>query len=203
MEYFDFEDASYAHLSPDNEEFAHTFPELQEAEPHMEPFFEEDAVLGEVPSLSPAPLIPAHLDQTKRLRVNNTYVEVERHPDDLDGAFPMFRAKTPCDLCRRMGLNCFIAQKGALINGCTCCISLYRECSFTFTERQAQGDFLEILGKVTEDVQECEGALTTKRALTPLPGSAKFDKSRPRKNGARLSREAVRVLNHWLAEHAE
>ncbi|ERF75297.1 hypothetical protein EPUS_00089 [Endocarpon pusillum Z07020] len=203
MEYFDFDDASHTHLGGDTSDYAHTFPEPQEAEPQIEPCFEEDALLGDVPVLPPAPLIPAHLDQTKRLRVNNTYVEVERHPDDLDGAFPMFRAKTPCDLCRRMGLDCFIAQKGALINGCTCCISLYRECSFTFTQRQAQGNFLAILGKVTEDVQESEGALTTKRALKSLPGSAGFDESRCRKNGARLSREAVKVLNTWLAGHAD
>jgi len=197
MEYFDFEDASHAQLDRDADDaFVCTFPEMQEAEAHIEPRI-EDAWLPQTAS------IPAQLDQTKRLRVNNTYVEVERHPYDFDGVFPMFRAKTPCDLCRRMGLDCFIAQRGALINGCTCCISLYRECSFTFTQRQEPGNFLDILGKVTEDVQECEGAVVTKRALKSLPGPAGFDENRPRKNGSRLSRESVKVLKNWLAEYAD
>jgi Homeobox KN domain len=206
MEYFDFEDASRAHLNghrdPETDAFAHTLPELQAAEAQFEPCL-EDSLFEDIPKIPETPILPPQLDQTKRLRVNNTYVEVERHPFDFDGAYPMFRAKTPCDLCRRMGLDCFIAQKGALINGCTCCISLYRECSFTFTQRQVQGNYLDILGKVTEDVQECEGAVVTKRALKSLPGTGGFDESRPRKSGSRLSREAVRVLKNWLAEHAE
>lgn len=207
MEYFDFEDASRAHLnrsSDAGDAFAHTFPEIKRAEAcEIQPCFGEDVLLDNLPSLPDTPIItPAQLDEPKRLRVNNTYVEVWRDPDDFDGAFPVFRAKTPCDLCRRMGLDCFIAQRGALINGCTCCISLYRECSFTFTKRQETGNFLDILGKVTEDVQECEGAVVTKRALKSMPGAGGFDESRPRKNGSRLSRESVRSLKTWLAEHA-
>ncbi len=202
MEYFDFEDASRAHLDRAAGAFAHPFPEIQEAEAQIQPCF-DDVSLEDDPYLPETAVIPAQLDEPKRLRVNNTYVEVERHPDDFDGAFPMFRAKTPCDLCRRMGLDCFIAQRGALINGCTCCISLYRECSFTFTQRQESGNFLDILGKVTEDVQACEGAVITKRALKSMPGAGGFDESRPRKTGSRLSREAVKILKNWLAEHAE
>jgi Homeobox KN domain len=202
MEYFDFEDASRAQLDRDADPFAQVFPEIKEAEAHVQTCF-DDVPLDAAPSLPQTQLTPAQLDQTKRLRVNNTYVEVERHPDDFDGAFPMFRAKTPCDLCRRMGLDCFIALRGALINGCTCCISLYRECSFTFAQRQEPGNYLDILGKVTEDAQECEGAIVTKRALKSLPGPGAFDESRPRKTGSRLSREAVKVLKNWLAEHSD
>jgi hypothetical protein len=202
MEYFDFEDASRVHLNRGVDAFVQTFPELKEADIQVEPCF-EDALLEDMPNLAKTPIIPATFDEPKRLRVNNTYVEVWRHPDDFDGAFPVFRAKTPCDLCRRMGLDCFIAQRGALINGCTCCISLYRECSFTFTQRQETGNFLDILGKVTEDAQECEGAIVTKRALKSMPGAGGFDESRPRKNGSRLSREAVKVLKNWLNEHSD
>lgn len=203
MEYFDFDDASRAQLNEDADVFSQTFPEIKEAEVQVQPCF-EDLLLEDIPNLTQTPIrTPSQHDQTKRLRVNNTYIEVERHPDDFDGAFPMFKAKTPCDLCRRMGLDCFIAQKGALINGCTCCISLYRECSFTFTKRQESGNFLDILSKVTEDVQECEGAIITQRALKSMPGTGGFDESRPRKNGSRLSREAVKVLKTWLNEHAD
>ena len=202
MEYFDFEDASRARLNSDADPFAQTFPEIKEAEAQIPPCF-EDTLLEDIQNCPLNPIVPAELDQTKRLRVNNTYVEVERHPDDFDGAFPMFRAKTPCDLCRRMGLDCFIAQRGALINGCTCCISLYRECSFTFTQRQEQGCFLDILSKVTEDAQECEGAIVTKRTLKSLSGAGGFDESRLRKTGSRLSREAVKILKNWLQEHAD
>lgn len=201
MEYFDFEDASPAHLDMDSAGFAQAFPELKETEEIQQ--FTEDASLEAAQSRVPEnPITPAHLDHTKRLRVNNTYVEVERHPDDFEGVFPMFRAKTPCDLCRRMGLECFIALRGALINGCTCCISLYKECSFTFMQRQAQGKYLDILGKVTEDAQECQGTVVTKRALKSLPGAGTLDESKARKSGSRLSRDAVRVLKNWLADHA-
>lgn len=204
MEYFDFEDASRAHMSRDADALSQTSPQLEEAEARAQaqPCFDELLLEENLPDLAEKATVPASLDQPKRLRVNNTYVEVERHPDDFEGVYPMFQAKTPCDLCRRMGLNCFIAQRGALINGCTCCISLYRECSFTFAQQQEQGNFLAILSKVTEDAQECQGAIVTKRALKSLPGTGGFDESRPRKNGSRLSREAVRVLKTWLAEHA-
>ena len=202
MEYFDFEDASRAQVAAEADAFSQTFPEVKDAQSQLPPCF-EDHLLEDIQNCPLNPTIPAQLDQTKRLRVNNTYVEVERHPDDFDGAFPMFRAKTPCDLCRRMGLDCFIAHRGVLINGCTCCISLYRECSFTFTERQQPGNFLDILGKVTEDAQECEGAIVTKRPLKSLSGAGGFDEGRPRKNGSRLSREAVKVLKNWLGDHAD
>lgn len=202
MEFFDFEDASRAHLGADANPFTQAFPEIKEAGTQVQPSF-DDTLLEDIPDCPLDPPVPAQLDQTKRLRVNNTYVEVERHPDDFDGAFPMFRAKTPCDLCRRMGMDCFIAHKGALINGCTCCISLYRECSFTFTQPQEQGNFLDILGKVTEDAQECEGAIVTKRTLKSLSNAGAFDENRSRKTGSRLSREAVKILKNWLHEHAD
>lgn len=202
MEYFDFEDASRAHLHANADALHPVFPEIKEADCPLQSCF-EDSFPGGLPPLGETPVTPpARLDH-KRLRVNNTYVEVWRHPDDFDGVFPVFRAKTPCDCCRRMGLDCFIAQRGALINGCTCCISLYRECSFTFTERQEQGNFLDILGKVTEDAQECNGSIVTQKTLKSLPGAGGLDESRPRKTGSRLSREAVRILKNWLSEHAD
>ncbi|KAJ9272765.1 transcriptional regulator family: Homeodomain [Paecilomyces variotii] len=116
---------------------------------------------------------------------------------------PMFRAKQPCDFCRRMGFDCFVAQRGVLQNGCTCCISLYRECSFTHAK--APYKYLDTLQSLTEDVDVPTGGPTGKRILKSLGGRQTYDDfdSRSRKSGARFPREAVRILKNWLSQHSE
>ncbi|KAL1983323.1 hypothetical protein VTN96DRAFT_10464 [Rasamsonia emersonii] len=115
---------------------------------------------------------------------------------DAGGDYPMFRAKEPCDFCERMGLDCFIIQRGVLNNGCTCCISLYRECSFTHAREP--GKYLATLHPVSEDVDIPTGGPNGKRALKSLGDDLD---GRSRKSGARFPREAVRILKNWLSEH--
>src|SRR5207247_10233335 len=110
-----------------------------------------------------------------------------------------------------MGLDCFLAQRGVMQNGCTCCISLYRECSFTHTK--PQGKFLKTLHVVSEDVYVPTGSLTGLKALKSLGsgnttvgsgggcGIVFNEDNRQRKSCARFSREAVRILKTWLTEH--
>ncbi|KAL9109797.1 MAG: hypothetical protein Q9227_005666 [Pyrenula ochraceoflavens] len=119
------------------------------------------------------------------------------------GVYPLYRPKEPCDRCRQMGLECFLAHRGTFVNGCTICISLYRECSFT--HKKPPGVYMDTLATLTEDAQEVVGGLTGRKTMRSLTGynASKLDTSdRPRKAGARFGREATKVLKTWLAEHA-
>jgi hypothetical protein len=127
---------------------------------------------------------------------------VMAHTPDPEGVYPMFRAKDPCDFCRNMGLDCFMAKRGVMQKiGCTCCISLYRECSFTHTV--PAGKFLDTLHPISENIDIPTGGLTGKKALKSLSGITEDIDNRARKNSSRLSREAVRILKTWLNEHSD
>lgn len=188
MEFFDFDEASCGSQAREDD-VASDCLEVDESDAvaNYESLF--DKTFEELPPTDP----PAHASE-------------QQQADDaadfsLDSrAYPMFRAKEPCDFCKRMGLDCFVAQRGVMQNGCTCCISLYRECSFTHA--RAPGKFLETLDPVKEDVDIPTGGLTGKRALKSLSGADDFD-GRSRKGIARFSREVVRVLKTWLSEHSE
>ncbi|KAI9368321.1 hypothetical protein BJX61DRAFT_229756 [Aspergillus egyptiacus] len=119
-----------------------------------------------------------------------------------EGIYPMGRAKEPCDFCRHMGLDCFIAKRGVMQkSGCTCCISLYRECSFN-TQIMPAGKFLDTLHPISENIDIPTGGLTGKKALKSLSGIADDLDARSRKSSARLSRDATRILKTWLQEHS-
>jgi hypothetical protein len=180
MEYFDFEEASRARREA-GDDYASDCPEVDEAEAVAD---YEALFFDKTFSLPTDPPPPSPSNEPRLLG---------------SGVYPMYRAKEPCDLCRGMGLDCFIAQRGVMQNGCTCCISLWRECSFTHTK--APGVFLDTLHAVTEDVDEPCGGLTGKKALKSLPGGIDDFDGKCKKNGARFPREAVRVLKNWLAEH--
>ncbi|KAL4873900.1 hypothetical protein BDV12DRAFT_159829 [Aspergillus spectabilis] len=121
---------------------------------------------------------------------------------DPEGVYPMFRAKEPCDFCRNMGLDCFVAKRGVMQkSGCTCCISLYRECSFYHT--MPQGKFLDTLHPISENIDIPTGGLTGKKALKSFSGITEDVDARSRKSSSRLSREAVRILKTWLNEHTD
>ncbi|OAX82116.1 hypothetical protein ACJ72_03530 [Emergomyces africanus] len=122
------------------------------------------------------------------------------------GVYPVSRAKEPCDLCRARGLDCFMAKRGVMQNnGCTCCISLYRECSFTRTKPHEKG--LDTLHVVSEDSYVPIGSFTGKKLLRSFHGGTSgttFEETdtKGRKSGARFSREAIRILKTWLTEHS-
>lgn len=118
-----------------------------------------------------------------------------------DGVYPLYRPKEPCDRCRSMGLECFLAHRGTFVNGCTICVSMYRECSFT--HKKPTGVYMDTLATLTEDTQELVGGLTGRKTLKSLTYTTSLDVSeRPRKAGARFGREATKILKTWLAEHA-
>ena len=190
MEYFDFEGASHgSHGQEDDVASDHIELDENEAIDNFDSLLEDQPL--EFPNDPP-----------------EQEVAENQVPDVVDpvieaGMFPMFRAKESCDFCRRMGFDCFVARRGVMQNGCTCCISLYRECSFTHTK--TPGKFLDTLHTVSENVDIPTGGLTGKRALKSLTGVAAPEdaEARGKKSSARLSREAVRILKTWLLEHRQ
>jgi hypothetical protein len=115
MEYFDFEDASHLGLLPDFDEISSTCPEGNEGD--IQSCFE--ALFFDKSSSLPTDQPVAKAPPSKRT-LDTRDVEIIPYPNDQDG-YPMFRAKEPCDLCRKMGLDCFVSQRGKLVYGCTCC----------------------------------------------------------------------------------
>ncbi|EFE44279.1 homeobox and C2H2 transcription factor, putative [Trichophyton verrucosum HKI 0517] len=124
-----------------------------------------------------------------------------QQPSSLDGAYPMHRVKDPCYFCRCMGLDCVVAQRGVMQNACTCCIALYRKCSFT-----------RPLSKENHiDTQQSESEASSAKgppspSQPPNPGNIsnlpKDIEQQPRKSGVRFSLKAVKVLKSWISEHA-
>ncbi|PWY88767.1 homeobox and C2H2 transcription factor [Aspergillus sclerotioniger CBS 115572] len=179
MEYFDFDEASYdSHAREDDVASDNIELDENEAVENFNALFQEQSL--EFPNDLP-----------------------EQDSGTLDnGVQPMSRSKDPCDFCRHMGLDCFVAKSGVMRqSGCTCCISLYRECSFTHAP--ARGKFLDTLHPINENAYIHTGGLTGKKALKSLSYIAEDVDSRARKSNSRLSREAVRILKTWLQEHSE
>lgn len=123
-----------------------------------------------------------------------------------NGPCPMKRAEEPCYFCRAFRLDCFVSDGGAMKNGCTCCISLYRECSFNHA--LPQGKFIDTLHVVSEDAYVPTGSLTGKKVLKShggiTSGVRRLEEleQKGRKTGARFSHKAVKILKSWLSEHS-
>ncbi|KAH8698768.1 hypothetical protein BGW36DRAFT_294401 [Talaromyces proteolyticus] len=198
MEYFNFEEASFS-SNIMQDDVASDCLEMDEAdavENFDSLFFDKSFQLH---SSSAAAAETEHLSHPELEAL--PVVSSSDIPEPVAGSeYPMFRSTEPCDFCRRMGFDCFLIQRGVLNNGCTCCVSLYRECSFTHAK--APGKFLHTLHTVGEDAVTSTGGLTGRRALKSV-GSNKFDdlESRGRKSGARFGRDPVRILKTWLSEH--
>ncbi|KAI9804176.1 MAG: hypothetical protein M1825_001578 [Sarcosagium campestre] len=125
--------------------------------------------------------------------------------DDFAHWIPRYvKPAFPCEYCRSKGLECFVRDEGQ--SGCSSCITLFRPCSFsksdTALDRSVateRPNAIDTLHGVSEDAVTA-GALTGTRAMRSTEASTE---ARPRKNGARFSREALRVLKRWISEHAE
>ncbi|KAJ5259373.1 hypothetical protein N7478_012354 [Penicillium angulare] len=193
MEYFDFEGASSAHESNHQSDVASVDLEFDEADERAANF--NSLLQDQSLEFANDPPVPETAEQI----LPNTI-----SPDYDTGVYPMFRAEQPCDFCRRMGLDCFVAKRGVMHqNGCTCCISLYRECSFTHAK--VPGKFLQTLHPVSENAYIPTGSLTGKKALKSVSygGFGDNSDSRALKNNTRFSRKAINVLKGWLRDHGE
>lgn len=192
MEYFDFEGASSAHESNHpSDDIASVDLEFDDAEERAVNF--NSLLQDESLEFIQDPPVPETAEQDLPDGVG---------PDQDTGVYPMFRAEQPCDFCRRMGLDCFVAKRGVMQNGCTCCISLYRECSFTHAK--VPGKFLQTLHPVSENAYIPTGGLTGKRALKSVSYGGFGDDSEPRSRKSsttRFSRNALNVLKGWLRDN--
>lgn len=192
MEYFDFEGASSAHesnhQSDDVASVDRAFDDAEDRDAEFDSLLQEQPL--EFPNDPPVPEM-----------AENDPAQVHV-PDQDTGVFPMFRAQEPCDFCRRMGLDCFVAKRGVMHQGgCTCCISLWRECSFYHAKKP--GKFLDTLHTVSENAYVPTGSLTGKRALKSVSYGANGDESDSRGKNPRFSRKAVSTLKTWLRDHSE
>ncbi|RAO67863.1 uncharacterized protein BHQ10_003875 [Talaromyces amestolkiae] len=200
MEYFNFEEASYAsnNVQDDVASDSQEVDEGEAVENYESLFFDKNFQLHPDSGLTADEELDNLHDQGPDPQLRTISPDV---PEPTPGSqYPMFRSPQPCDFCRQMGFDCFLIQRGILAAGCTCCVSLYRQCSFTHAK--TPGKFLHTLHPVGEDDVTSTGGLTGRRALKSV-GSTKFDhlESRGRKSGARFSRDAVRILKNWLSEH--
>ncbi|KIW10402.1 hypothetical protein PV08_11364 [Exophiala spinifera] len=129
MEYFNFEDASNVIPNLDLDDCGSLMGETTQDEAtecYDSLFFDKSFAL-------PAGR-PAEPSTVMIKLINNVEVEaVPPHTSDLNMDYPMFRAKEACELCARMGLDCFLATRGATLTG------------------------------ISEDHQVCEGEVTERR----------------------------------------
>ncbi|KAL4934447.1 putative homeobox and C2H2 transcription factor [Aspergillus undulatus] len=191
MEFFDFDEAasgSHASHARDDDVASDQldFDEI-EVEANYQSLLQDQS--------EPPNFLPRQREPCKGILVDGSF--------DPDGVYPMFRAQDPCDFCRNMGLDCFMAKRGVMQkSGCTCCISLYRECSFTQTMPQGKSG-LDTLHPISENIDIPTGGLTGKKVLKSFSGITEDVEGRARKSSSRLSREAVRILKAWLYDHSD
>lgn len=185
MEFFDFQDAAQ------HEQIDWPFEDIAAAEQHIvdtEAMLFGDEQEDFFPDTTAAPQQQCITDDFNQ----------------LNGPKPMYPAENPCDVCRQRGLDCFVATRGVLKQTCSCCLNLYRECSFT--RPGAKGPFFETLAYIDEDECQETGGPTIFRPLYSFNrdfADAGDDFAGGNKKGAtRFSRDAVRVLKNWLKEHA-
>ncbi|KAH1663880.1 hypothetical protein KXX15_009221 [Aspergillus fumigatus] len=190
MEYFDFDGASFGSHAPDDEVASDRF-ELDE----------NDAIENYESLLREQPLdFPNDLPEQDAL---NPQTEAPSVNAQSNNALPIHRAKEPCDFCRHMNLDCFISDRGALQNGCTCCVILFRECSFTHAKKP--GKYMETLQSISENADIPTVGPKGRKTLKSLTGMTISEdmEGRGRKSSSRLSRDAVRILKTWLLEHLD
>lgn len=191
MEYFDFDDAANALPPFDMDDISSINPEITQddaTECFDSLFFDKTHMMPLDQPTQPGPV--------KLRLINDIEIEVIPQPDDPNLDYPMFRPKTPCELCARMGLDCFLASRGTMITGCTCCISLFKEC--TFTHPKTPKGYMHTFSGIGED-EVWTGGTVKRRTNRSFDAGAE----RLRKNGARFPRDAVKILKQWLAEHSD
>lgn len=130
--------------------------------------------------------------------INDCEVEAVKWQDDPTAKFPMFKAKTACTTCALKGMDCYLASRGALIAGCTPCLALFKECSFTHD--QMPRGYISTFAGIAEDEQVCQGQMPEMRTAMKSYHAAD---ARGRKSGSRFHRDAVKVLKQWLSEHTD
>ncbi|KAI9798235.1 MAG: hypothetical protein M1835_002720 [Candelina submexicana] len=123
-----------------------------------------------------------------------------------------YKPGTACDYCSTRQLECFVFYDQDKTD-CTCCMSLFRKCSFSTTTQvpddEPIGFVLDTLHHIPEDVCQGQGDFTSIKEMRGFKPAAKADaytqnaETRSRKEGIRFSRPAVRILKTWLAAHSQ
>lgn len=203
MEYFDFEAASHGSQTY-YDDVASDCIEADESEfaANLDSVRDQSLDMPDNPLQPPPPPPPPAVRCSPRQQVEDVAPDLSPGRDTIT-PMAIVPASEPCDFCRHMRLDCFVAKSGVMQKSCSCCTSLYRQCSFSHAK--PPGKFLDTLHSLTEDVDIPTGSLTGKRALKSLTGKAtpSDPDTRRKKSAARFSREVVRTLKNWLREHSQ
>ncbi|KAH0566471.1 hypothetical protein GP486_000141 [Trichoglossum hirsutum] len=110
--------------------------------------------------------------------------------DDFQSWIPKtFKPAAPCDCCRRSKFECLIVYEGQ--SACSSCVALSKPCSFAKPQLDSNGE-LKSLPSTFRENQGLHG-VSEDGALETL--------ERPTKSGTRFSRASVSVLKTWFTEH--
>ena len=191
MEYFNFEEAAEGVIAEDCLRDFLAYDADPPIPDHIEDpdiFFQNQSVEETGPILHPPPPVLSPANDLPNSGISG------------NGMAPMYRPERACDYCRGRGLECFIADYGMMQKGCTSCISLFRNCSLI----QQDGVQLDGFPGVFEEPHLHGGSpLTNAREMQFFQApSLDEGESMARKTGTRFSRQAVKVLKDWFAEHS-
>lgn len=187
MEYFDFEEAAEGLIAEDCLRDFLAYDAVPAIPDHIEDadiFFQnqlEDATV-------PPPPFQSSADELNKTGASG------------NGMGPMYRPEKACDYCRGRGLECFIAAHGMMQRGCTSCIALFRNCSLI----QQDGVQLDGFPGVFEEPHPIGSPRPVNTSgFQPFQApSLDEGESIARKSGTRFSRQAVKILKDWFAEHS-
>lgn len=186
MEYFNFEEAAGAHVEEDylNELFAQDADHIISTHVKDNQSFDTDAVENEI-DLTPHLPLPA-----------SGVPDLGTYCTDVG---PMYRPERACDYCRGRGLECYMASYGMMQKGCTSCIALFRNCSLIQKNDTNPDGFPGVFEEPALHGGLPLGPQVLQSAQAP---TLEEGGSTSRKSGTRFSRQAIRVLKDWFAEHS-
>lgn len=191
MEYFDFEEAAEGLIAEDCLRDFLAYDANPAIPDHIEDadlFFQDQFKDAKSPPLPHPPSLSSLMNELPKSNTSG------------HGMGPMYRPERACDYCRGRGLECFIANYGMMQKGCTSCIALFRNCSLI----QQDGVQLDGFPGVFEEPNLNGGPPPVNMsAMQPFQApSLEEGESIARKSGTRFSRQAVKILKDWFAEHS-
>ncbi|KAH0541445.1 hypothetical protein FGG08_004054 [Glutinoglossum americanum] len=110
--------------------------------------------------------------------------------DDFQSWIPKTsKPAAPCDCCRRSKFECLIVYEGQ--SACSSCVALSKPCSFAKPQPDSNNE-IDPLPRVLGETQGLHGV---------SEDGAPETLGRPRKSGTRFSRASVGILKAWFMEH--
>ncbi|TLS29721.1 hypothetical protein PpBr36_01248 [Pyricularia pennisetigena] len=119
----------------------------------------------------------------------------------------------PCLHCKANGYDCKRIREGTYMDSCTSCVAFNVNCSLASTEMPSRSDPWSLfspqsVGRSQNQVEGGACSAATEFATPKIPESKADARARSTgsgsvKAGARLSKESVKVLKAWFANHSK